>query len=505
MSPRKGKCTNFGNCANADSQKIIDVPEGVDFLCPECRKQLNLVEVRQSSFPLPLVMLLGLVVIAAGAWFLLRHRPAATGNANVVPPTGVNLILRLHGSNTIGAQLGPALAQAFLRQQGAQDVKTVPGKPDEVTVQGTLSGVPRAIEIAAHGSATAFTDLATGKCDIGMSSRQIKPAEAASLSSFGDMTSSGSEHVLGLDGVAIITNLGNPVSSLSVAQLAGIFSGEIADWSSVSSRRGVVKLYSRDDKSGTYDTFTSLVLGSRSLASSAARIEDSRQLVEKVVSDPDAIGFVGMPYVDGAKVLAISDKGTRPLIPNRLTVATEDYPLSRRLYLYTPSNMSPEVRRFIEFALGRQGQDIVAANGFVSQNVNAEKFAPPPGTPGYTSMTAGAQRLTLNFRFRTGSSELDNKALVDLDRVISFISDLHYSGKDVMLFGFADSTGSDAVNEKLSKDRARAVSDQFEQRGLKAGNVTGFGSHNPIASNDTAEGREKNRRVEIWVKQQSRG
>jgi phosphate transport system substrate-binding protein len=501
MSVRKGKCTNFGNCVNADSQKIVDVPDGTDFVCPECRRQLNPVDAQQSVSRSPILLLaLLVVVIAGGAWFLLRHRSAGDGT-----PTGAKLILRLHGSNTIGAQLGPALAQAYLRRQGAQDVKTIPGKPDEVTVQGTLSGSPQGIEIAAHGSATAFTDLAAGKCDIGMSSRQIKPGEAASLSSLGDMLSPASEHILGLDGLAFIVNRTNAVSALSVAQLAGIFSGEIADWSAVSGRHGTIKLYSRDDKSGTYDTFMSLVLGSRKLASSAARIEDSRQLVEKVVADLDAIGFVGMPYADGSKAIAISDKGTRPLMPSRLTVATEDYSLSRRLYLYTPSNMSPDVRRFIEFALGRQGQDVVADSGFVSQNVNAERFAPPPGTPEYTRMTSGAQRLTLNFRFRAGSSELDNKALVDLDRVVSFISDLRYSGKDVMLFGFADSTGRDAANETLSKDRARTVSGQFEQRGLKAGGVTGFGSGNPIASNDTAEGREKNRRVEIWVKQQSRG
>jgi phosphate transport system substrate-binding protein len=190
-------------------------------------------------------------------------------------------------------------------------------------------------------------------------------------------------------------------------------------------------------------------------------------------------------------------------MPTRLTVATEDYPLSRRLYLYTPANSTnPNVRRFIEFAIGKLGQDIVADNGFVAQNVKTETYAVPAGSPSdYARFTAGAQRLSLNFRFRTGSSQLDNKALVDLDRVVSFISDLRYSGNEVMLFGFADSTGADAVNERLSRDRARAVADQFDQRGLKAGLVTGFGSHNSVASNDTAEGREKNRRVEIWVKQ----
>jgi phosphate transport system substrate-binding protein len=189
------------------------------------------------------------------------------------------------------------LAQAYLRQQGAQEVRTVPGKPDEVSVQGMLSGSLKAIDIAAHGSATGFTDLAADRCDIGMASRQVKRDEVAKLLNLGEMTSPASEHVLGLDGVAIIVNRANPVSALSLAQLASIFSGEITDWSGVSGRQGKIKLYSRDDKSGTYDTFKTLVLGSRGLASTATRIEDSRQLSEKVAAEIDAIGFVGMPYV----------------------------------------------------------------------------------------------------------------------------------------------------------------------------------------------------------------
>lgn len=508
MAVRKGKCTNFGNCTNADSGKVIDVPDGADFVCPECGRQLNAVEERQSSSMGPVVVLIFVVLLlAGGAWYAYHSFTSSRKTASAPPPQSTSgaaakTILRLHGSNTIGAQLAPALAQAYLKQQGAQDVTIVPGGPDEVSVQGTVNGTREAIDIAAHGSATAFTDLADGKCDIGMASRKIKPDEVAKLSSLGDMTSPASEHVLGLDGVAVIVNDANPVSALSIAQLAGIFSGEVPNWSAVGGSTGPIKVYARDDKSGTYDTFKSLVLGNRNLVSSATRIEDSRQLAAKVAGDANAVGFIGMPYIDGSKALAVSDKGTRALKPTRLTVATEDYPLSRRLYLYTASNPSnPEVRRFVQFALSKQGQDVVGANEFVAQNVQPEKVSIPAGSPSeYAKLTAGAQRLSLNFRFRTGSSQLDNKALDDLDRVATFISDLHYSPSDVMLFGFADSTGSEAINDKLAKDRAKAVAEQFEQRGLKPGIVTGFGSSNPVASNDTEEGRQKNRRVEIWVK-----
>ena len=106
----------------------------------------------------------------------------------------------------------------------------------------------------------------------------------------------------------------------------------------------------------------------------------------------------------------------------------------------------------------------------------------------------------MNFRFRAGKSELDNKAKDDLDRVVSFLSDQHYSGSNLLLFGFADNKGSDLVNCDLSQKRAEAVRDQFILRGVQPSAATGFCSQLPVASNDSEDGREKNRRVEIWLR-----
>src|SRR5258708_4203686 len=79
--------------------------------------------------------------------------------------------------------------------------------------------------------------------------------------------------------------------------------------------------------------------------------------------------------------------------------------------------------------LQTQNQDIVAANFFVAKNVVAQRETVSADAPAeYKRLTNGAERLSVDFRFRTGRAELDNKAIVDLDRVIGFVSDLHYSG-----------------------------------------------------------------------------
>lgn len=127
--------------------------------------------------------------------------------------------------------------------------------------------------------------------------------------------------------------------------------------------------------------------------------------------------------------------------------------------------------------------------------------APPDAPDEYKHLMAGAKRLSVDIRFRPGRSDLDNKAIADLDRVVRFVSDRHYSGDKLLLLGFADSTGARRISQTLSEDRARKVKQQFQKKGLIPGTVRAFGPDLAIASNETDEGREKNRRVEIWLRQ----
>ena len=320
----------------------------------------------------PVATAIGVVLLAClgGLFWLKLGSPGARSKFS---PD--DIILRLSGSNTIGESLAPALAEEFLKQQGARDVKTIAGdRDDEVFVRGILPGdrTPKAIQIHAHGSVTAFQDLASGQADIGMASRKIKSEEAAQLASLGDMASGECEHIVGLDGIAVVVSRANQVRTLSKEQVAQIFEGTIGNWLQVGGTDGAIHLYARDDKSGTYDTFRSLVLGDSPLAASAKRVEDSRKLSASIAQDPNGIGFIGLAYVQEARALAVFENGATALLPTPFTVATEDYPLSRRLFLYTAAQPRKDLtRRFVDFALSSIGQNIVAEAGFVGQNVSA--------------------------------------------------------------------------------------------------------------------------------------
>ncbi len=214
--------------------------------------------------------------------------------------------LRLHGSNTIGKELVPALCEEFLKFEGATSVERKPRqKEDETDVEAVLpnqSTEPLTFEVQAHGSKTAFEDLAAGKCDIGMASRRITPDEArqCAMAGLGDMFSPGCEIVLGLDGIAVFVNKSNPINALTKQQLADIFSGRTTDWSQVGGNPGPINLYAGDEKSGTFDTFKSLVLEGKPLSTKALRYENSAKLSDEVAADANGIGFAGMAFVRGS-------------------------------------------------------------------------------------------------------------------------------------------------------------------------------------------------------------
>lgn len=419
------------------------------------------------------------------------------------------VVLRLHGSNTIGAKLAPELVKAFLQSKGATNIHPVAGdNPEESFIEATLPGVdkPQRIAITAHGSDYAFTDLAEGKCDVGMASRKIKLEEASKLSNLGDMETRGSENVIALDGLAIIVNRSNSIKELSIKQISDIFTGTIKDWSELKGSSGAIKIYARDEKSGTFDTFKNLVLGkNKKLAGDAKLFEDSKKLSEEVAADPDGIGFVGLPYIGQTYAVAVSDEGVKPLKPNAITVQTQEYLLHRKLYFYLPPNTKNELaREFVEFARSNAGQEIASNIGFVGANMkpvvtNDTEQASAQDTglpPEYVKIRNSAREFPTRFYFRPNSSNLDNKSLDDFDRIVAYLAKEGRSS--IILVGFADSNGQEERNRKISQDRAATVEKEFVQAGIKPVQVLGLGSAAPKFPNTTAEGREKNRRVEIW-------
>jgi phosphate transport system substrate-binding protein len=426
-------------------------------------------------------------------------------SASDLPLSDNGPVLRIQGSNTIGAALGPALVEGLMRERGLLRVhREVPDKANELRVVGeTAQGQRVAVDVAAHGSSTGFRALKNASADLAASSRPIKDSERLELEPLGDFKSPDAEQVIAIDGLAIILHPQNPLNQLNTEQLARIFSGEAKTWEALGGRGGAIHLYARDDQSGTYDTFKELVLSRRgkTLNSAAKRFESSEQLSDAVSQDPQGIGFIGLPYVLKAKAVAIADGQSQAMLPLNNLIATEDYPLSRRLFFYLPpQGKNPWAQALVTFAQSSEGQAIVAANGFIAQTVQAMTVTPNALMPeAYQALSRHAQRLSVNFRFEEGSATLDNKARQDLSRVLDYIKQHDKTARQVTLVGFGDAKSDPARADLLSKLRAMAVRRELVRGGVVFREIRGFGAEMPVATNNADEGRIKNRRVEVWV------
>lgn len=445
-------------------------------------------------------MQLKLIFLFLMATFICSGAAASSdvAKAQVAAPQS-RLLFSLSGSNTVGEALAPAWAEAFLTAKSATEVRreALP-TPNEYRVYGTFDHEQVHIDIQAHGSSTGFKSLHSRSADIAMSSRAIKTTELTELAALGDLSSAAGEHVVAIDGLAVIVHPQNPISALDLRSLALIFSGKITNWRELGGRDEAISVYSRDDNSGTYDTFKTLVLGdAHQLTPKARRYESNDELSASVAEDAGAIGFVGLASVNTSKAVAVFDGSTDPLAPLPLHVATEDYLLARRLYLYTPTQTSAIVQEFVQFCQAQMGQELVEQIGFVAQNPLRLVVEHPVGPAFYREMSRHGERLSTNFRFHRNSAELDNKAKRDVQRLANYLKQPQNQALRVQLIGFSDEEKTGALADVLSRLRATAVKRELFQHGISTESVVGFGASRPVAHSPAA--KSKNDRVEVWV------
>ncbi|MDE7032517.1 MAG: OmpA family protein [Muribaculaceae bacterium] len=149
------------------------------------------------------------------------------------------------------------------------------------------------------------------------------------------------------------------------------------------------------------------------------------------------------------------------------------------------------------------GAGALIGNKMDKQQKELEKQLAEQAKVEQTTDDNGLQAIKVTFDggilFPTGKYTLNEQAKADLSR---FAANLKQNpGTDVRILGFTDNTGSLAVNEKLSNDRAGAVLSYLANQGVAATRMTsqGIPMADYVASNDTAAGRAQNRRVEIYI------
>jgi phosphate transport system substrate-binding protein len=208
------------------------------------------------------------------------------------------------------------------------------------------------IQVTGGGSGTGIAALINGTTDVANASRGLKDAEKAKLPT-------AFETIVARDGVAIYVNTANPVESLTVAQLQGIYLGDIRNWKEVGGKDAPIVLYSRENSSGTYVFVKEHVLKNEDFAAEAQTLPGTAAVVNAVSKEKNGIGYGGGAYAKGVKELKIEG-----IAPTKEAVLSGKYPLARPLFVYTKGPPAGEVKEFIDFCLSAAGQKIVSEVGY---------------------------------------------------------------------------------------------------------------------------------------------
>ncbi len=226
------------------------------------------------------------------------------------------------------------------------------------------------IAVTGGGSGTGLSSLISGTCDIAMSSRNIKEKEIALAKQRGINPY---EIKVGLDGLAVVANPKNLVAKLTEEQIAGIFTGKISNWKDVGGSDQKIVILSREVNSGTHVYFKEHILrrndpnSKEEFAPSALLLSSSQAIADEIAGNPAAVGYYGMGYISAKQkaILVAKDEKSEFVAPTIENVINGKYPISRPLLIYTNGQPQGLVKKFIDFCLAKEGQDIVLKTDFV--------------------------------------------------------------------------------------------------------------------------------------------
>jgi phosphate transport system substrate-binding protein len=247
-----------------------------------------------------------------------------------------NVTLQIEGSTTVGP-IADEFTEAFKKLH-----------PDiTITVKKT-------------GSGDGIAALIDGRCQIATSSRFMKPEEFKKAVDKGVTPVA---HAIAMDGVCIIVHPSNPIKALKIEQVKDIFTGKVTNWKDLGGADKPIVIISRDTSSGTYEAFTHFVMGKDKMIDKVEYVSSNPQAHSRVSTTEGAVGYVGLGFVD-EKVKALTMNG---VAPNRKTVQTGQYPLSRPLFLFTNGypDLGSAIHAYCTFYLTEKGQEIIDAKGFV--------------------------------------------------------------------------------------------------------------------------------------------
>lgn len=203
------------------------------------------------------------------------------------------------------------------------------------------------------GSGSGIQAVAEGRCDIGLSSRELKEEESDNLDG----------HVVAIDAIAIIVNCENTIEELSMEQIEALYSGKITNWKDVGGDDAPVVLVGREAASGTRDGFEAIT-NTAGRCRYSYELTSSGDVVQTIASNPNAIGYASLATVkENVKTLKVDN-----IAPSKESVQNGEYKIQRNFLFVTRKgeSLSDEAQKFIDYAMCGDADELIEKAGAIA-------------------------------------------------------------------------------------------------------------------------------------------
>jgi phosphate transport system substrate-binding protein len=219
-----------------------------------------------------------------------------------------------------------------------------------------------AIQVTGGGSGVGISALINGSTDIANASRKMNATEKDKLKE--RYNTLGVEVACAKDGITIYLHPSNKVKELTIKQLSEIFKGNIKNWKEVGGADADIKLYGRENSSGTYVFFQENVVKG-DYAPSCQTLPGTAAVVNAVKKDPNAIGYGGAAYSEGIEICKVKKDDKSPAYEATAeTIKNNQYPITRYLFMYLKSKPTGALKSYIDWVLSPEGQKLVVEMGY---------------------------------------------------------------------------------------------------------------------------------------------
>jgi phosphate transport system substrate-binding protein len=409
--------------------------------------------------------------------------------------------------------LAVSLIEAFALYQGA-NVEQITGASgtNALTVRSESSGLLAEIAVLASDQVDPYAAL-SGGADAFVFAADPAPSGVRT-------------QVIGLDAIIFATAVVNPVSTISVAQMRGVLSGEITNWKELGGGDTEINLHVADADLGFQAQIAALGFSPAEnvKVQRHGRIKD---LADIVAHDPFGLAIV--PFSQLRTATAMGLRGTCGMHnrADEFTVQSGSYPMTYTISVAWAAKRLPLfAREFLEFLKTEQAQAVIADLGYVDLGISERgldaqgqrlanslltigKEVPLADLREMVGIISGADRLSATFRFLPGSTRLDAQSQENADALAAGLILGNYADKIVYLIGFSDGDGRARQNKTLSYQHADAVRAAVVKAAPEDSlnnvifEVLGYGEASPLVCEDTPADQQINRRVEVWVKDRS--